>query len=89
VISKPKLEQGDDIMDFLTSKDHPTRAETRMFADPHMRTLRMGDVVQIERRGFFRVDSPHVSADQPMTLFLVPDGKKKAMSTLTSKIGHQ
>eukprot|EP00501_MAST-03F_sp_TOSAG23-6_P001313 GSMAST32.ASY1.ANO1.1361.1 assembled CDS len=89
IVTKKKMEQGDDIMDFLTSKIHPTKVGSKMFADSHMRRLKAGDVMQIERRGYFRVDRPYISQDKPMICFLVPDGKKKAMSTLSTKLQHQ
>ena len=45
------------------------------------------EILQIERVGFFRVDQVH-SNSKNMQLFMVPDGKQKAMSTLTSKLDH-
>jgi glutamyl-tRNA synthetase len=64
---------------------------TQMVAvgDPNMRTLNVGDIIQIERRGFFRVDKPYESPDRPLTLFMIPDGKQKAMSTLTTSLAHR
>ena len=42
-----------------------------------MQNLKKGDVIQLERRGYFYVDSPHVSVNSPLTLHFVPDGKSK------------
>ena len=47
-------------------------------------------VIQLERKGFYRVDQAYGgSADKPAVLFLIPDGRTKAMSTLTSALAHR
>lgn len=51
--------------------------------------LKAGEVIQLVRRGFFRVDSEHKAPGQPLHLFLIPDGKTKSMSTLSSALPHQ
>ena len=63
--------------------------DSAAWAEPATRLLPKNAVVQIERRGYFRVDSPYVSPSSPMVLFMIPDGKKKAMSTLSSKLTHR
>eukprot|EP00941_MAST-03F_sp_MAST-3F-sp1_P004623 g4623.t1 len=87
LISK-NLEKDDNILDFLVSKDHPTKMKSVMLGDAHLKQLKEGAIVQIERRGYYRVDQPY-SPSKPMKLFLVPDGKKKAMSTLSTKLQHR
>lgn len=86
LISKPKLEEGDDFHDHLTPV---TRAESHARGDHELRNAQQGDVVQLERRGFYRVDQPYHSAEKPLVLFMVPDGKAKAMSTLSTKLAHR
>lgn len=39
-------------------------------------------MIQLERRGYFRVNREHSKGG--LELYMVPDGKSKAMSTLTS-----
>jgi glutamyl-tRNA synthetase len=87
LISKDKLEETDELLDNLTAV---TRAESAAFVDPCMRGLRAGDVVQLERRGFFRCDAPFgaTGGDSPLVLFMIPDGKTSAMSTLTTSLKH-
>jgi glutamyl-tRNA synthetase len=91
LISKDKLEENDELTDNLTAV---TRAESAALVDPCMRGLRAGDVVQLERRGFFRCDAPFgatkdaAGVDSPLVLFMIPDGKTSAMSTLTTSLKH-
>ena len=51
LITKEKLEEGDELQDYLTPK---TRAESACVVDPCMRHMRVGEIVQLERRGFVR-----------------------------------
>ena len=51
-----------------------------------MRTLQNGDVIQLERRGYFIVDVPLIKAGKPLVLFAVPDGRTKAVSAVTSAV---
>ena len=52
------------------------------------RNLNEGDIVQFERRGYFILDKKHINKDGSLKLefFLIPDGKTKAMSGLSSNI---
>ena len=86
LVTKAKMEEGDDFKDFLTPQ---TRADTPALGDPAMRNLQKGDVVQLERRGYYRVDRPYLSAAKPLVLFTIPDGKQGAMSTLSTKLTHR
>ena len=66
-----------------------TEAVTIAAGDPNMRNLQKGAVCQIERRGFYRVDEVYGgSAEKPMRLFMIPDGKKGNVSKLTNKFAH-
>jgi glutamyl-tRNA synthetase len=56
--------------------------------DPNLRNLKKGEVIQLERRGFYICDRPYLSSDKPVNLFLIPDGKAKAMSTLSGALRH-
>ncbi|RLN87464.1 hypothetical protein BBJ28_00019378 [Nothophytophthora sp. Chile5] len=86
LLNKPKLEEGDDFHDFLTPV---TRAEMHAVGDHELRNAKVGQVVQLERRGYFRVDEPYLSAEKPLVMFMVPDGKAKAMSTLSTNLAHR
>ena len=43
-----------------------------------MRTLQKGDVLQLERKGYFIVDVPFQDIRTPITLFSIPDGRTKS-----------
>lgn len=53
LITKKKLEDGDDV-DKLTN--HNSKLKTEAIGEGSMRNLKVGDIIQIERRGFFYVD---------------------------------
>lgn len=86
LISKRKLEDGEDFKDFLTEVTH---AETLCMGEPAMRGLQEHAVIQIERRGYFRVDRPLSGSNSELVLFAIPDGKANAMSVLSKKLAHR
>ena len=57
------------------------RWETAALGDANMRTLQKGDVLQLERKGYFIVDAPLTSPGQPIVLLNTPDGHTKHAST--------
>ena len=56
------------------------RWETAALGDPNMRTLQKGDIIQLERKGYFIVDVPLVRPGQPIILLSIPDGRQKSTS---------
>mmetsp|Transcript_34079 Transcript_34079/g.71713 ORF Transcript_34079/g.71713 Transcript_34079/m.71713 type:complete len:893 (+) Transcript_34079:32-2710(+) len=86
LISKEKLEEDDKFEDFINPD---TWAETEVIGDAGLKTLQEHDIIQLERRGFYRVDKPYVNDSKKLMLFMVPDGKKKAMSGLDGKLAHR
>ena len=85
LITKDKLDEGDDFKDFINPN---TLAETKVIGDAGLKNLKEHDIIQLERRGYFRVDKPYLSADRPLVLFMVPDGKTKSMGGLAGKLKH-
>lgn len=75
LITKPKLEEGDD---FEACVNPVTKWEVAALGEPAMRTLAAGTIVQLERKGFYRVDVPALDDARPMVLFAVPDGRPQA-----------
>ncbi|CAD0203763.1 unnamed protein product [Chrysodeixis includens] len=82
IISKPLLSKDDDFKKYI---GHETRWEVPMLGEPELASVKVGDIIQLQRRGFFRVDvapspaSPHSGRRAPLVLFHVPDGHTKQM----------
>ncbi|XP_044264891.1 bifunctional glutamate/proline--tRNA ligase [Tribolium madens] len=80
LISKPLLGKDEDFKQFI---GHETRKEFQMIGDPELKKLKKGDIIQLQRRGFFRVDVAYEPMDlatckeQPIILFYIPDGHTK------------
>ena len=79
LIKTPNL---DEHADFLAALNPVTRRETPLLAEPAMRTLKAGDIVQLERRGYARCDRAYVARDRPGVLVLIPDGKVRGLANL-------
>ena len=56
IITKPVLEKTDDFKEFV---DKNTETSIEMLGDPELKSLRKGDIIQIQRRGFFIVDQAY------------------------------
>ncbi|XP_024936533.1 bifunctional glutamate/proline--tRNA ligase isoform X2 [Cephus cinctus] len=87
IISKPVLGKDDDFKDFI-AKD--TRKEVKILGESELKRVTKGEIIQLQRKGFFRCDvpfapaSPHSSREQPLILFNIPDGHTST-STATTK----
>lgn len=75
LITKKKLEEGEDFIDVLNPC---TEKETAALGDANMRNLKRGDVLQLERKGYFRCDVPYLRPSKPIVLFAIPDGRQQA-----------
>ena len=86
LISKEKIGEDDDFKDYVNPH---TKAESCVLGDAGLRNLQQHEVIQLERRGYFRVDRPHLNdSTKPLVLFMIPDGKTKSMGGLTGKLAH-
>ncbi|XP_022969395.1 glutamate--tRNA ligase, cytoplasmic [Cucurbita maxima] len=75
LITKKKLDEGEDFLDALNPC---TKKETVALGDSNMRNLKRGDILQLERKGYFRCDVPYVRPSKPIVLFAIPDGRQQA-----------
>ncbi|KAJ1283293.1 hypothetical protein BS78_03G117300 [Paspalum vaginatum] len=75
LITKKKLEENDDFVSYLNPC---TRQETSALGDPNMRNLKQGEIIQIERKGYYRCDVPFIRRSKPIVLFAIPDGRQQA-----------
>jgi glutamyl-tRNA synthetase len=76
LITKKKLEEGEDFLDVLNEN---TKKETAALGDSNMRNLKRGKILQLERKGYFRVDVPFVRPSKPIVLFAIPDGRQQTV----------
>uniref|UniRef100_A0A453EQA7 glutamate--tRNA ligase n=1 Tax=Aegilops tauschii subsp. strangulata TaxID=200361 RepID=A0A453EQA7_AEGTS len=77
LINKKKLEEDEDFLDNLNPC---TRREALALGDPNMRNVKKGEVIQLERKGYYRCDVPFIRSSKPIMLFAIPDGRQKSTS---------
>ncbi|XP_048106277.1 bifunctional glutamate/proline--tRNA ligase [Alosa alosa] len=88
LISKPVLGKEDDFKDYINKS---SKTEEKMLGDPCLKELKKGDIIQLQRRGFYICDqpyepiSPHSCKESPCVLLYIPDGHTKEMPTAGSK----
>lgn len=73
LITKDKLEENDNVDDFLTPV---TETITEAYADCNVAELKKDDIMQFDRKGYYRVDRPFMHG-LPAQLFQIPTGKAK------------
>jgi hypothetical protein len=72
-----QVEEEDDFHELVNPK---TKFETAAVGDVNMTSLKEGDIIQLERKGYYIVDQPHSGSDKPLVLFNIPDGRTKNMA---------
>ncbi|XP_067311528.1 bifunctional glutamate/proline--tRNA ligase isoform X2 [Pseudorasbora parva] len=88
LITKPVLGKDDDFKDYINQN---SKIEEKMIGDPCLKDLKKGDIIQLQRRGFYICDqpyepiSPHSCKESPCVLLYIPDGHTKEMPTAGSK----
>jgi len=73
LITKDKLEEDDNWEDFLTPE---SAHKTDILCDCNVIDLKEHDIIQLERKGYFRVDCPAKNGN-PAVLFGIPTGRTK------------
>jgi len=86
LISKEKLEEGDVFKDFVNPN---TLASSTVIGDVGLKGLQKGEIIQLERRGYYKVDRPYLDEKRGLVLYMIPDGKAKAMSGIAGKLVHR
>ena len=86
LIIKEKLEEDDNFKDFINPN---TLATSEVIGDAGLKTLQKHEVIQLERRGYYRVDRPYMNKEKGLILFMIPDGKTKSMGGLQGKLAHR
>lgn len=83
VVTKPKLEDDDELKDIINPS---SKFETKAVGDPLLKTLQKGDKIQLERRGYYIIDSIAFPPGEPVVLVKIPDGKASNMSIISTKV---
>ncbi|KYO43573.1 bifunctional glutamate/proline--tRNA ligase isoform X2 [Alligator mississippiensis] len=88
LITKPVLGKDEDFKQYV---NRHSKQEELMLGDPCLKELEKGDIIQLQRRGFFICDqpyepiSPYSCKEAPCILIYIPDGHTKEMPTSGSK----
>lgn len=82
LITKASLKEEDEVENFVNPN---SKVMSEGFAEKDMRNVKVGDFIQIERRGYFFVDKAFTTHGE-VVLHFIPDGKTKNMSKIASKI---
>ena len=73
LVTKDKLEEEDNWEDFLNPE---SCTKTEAVVDCNAVDLKEDDIIQLERKGYFRVDKAAVDG-KGLVLFAIPTGKTK------------
>ncbi len=77
IITKPVLDKDDDFKQYIGEN---TKTEIEVLGDPELVSLKKGDIIQVQRKGFFIVDvaykapSPNTCKPTSIKLISIPDG---------------
>ncbi|XP_072237126.1 bifunctional glutamate/proline--tRNA ligase isoform X2 [Leuresthes tenuis] len=88
LISKAVITKDDDFKEYINKN---SKLEEKMLGDPCLKNLKKGDIIQLQRRGFYICDesyepvSPNSCKESPCVLIYIPDGHTKEMPTAGSK----
>lgn len=82
LITKDSLKENDDVANFVNPN---SRVKSEGYAEKDIIQAKVGDFIQIERRGYFYVDKDYRNHGE-IVLHFIPDGKTKNMSKIASKI---
>ncbi|KAL5582767.1 hypothetical protein UlMin_015209 [Ulmus minor] len=75
LITKKKLDEDED---FTGAVNPCTKTEIAAIGDSNLRNLKRGEVLQLERKGYFRCDVPYIRPSKPIVLFAIPDGRQQS-----------
>jgi glutamyl-tRNA synthetase len=75
LITKDKLEKEDDYEQYLTPQ---SEFRTAAWADCNVAELKQDDIIQFERKGYYRVDKPFQQGKSAV-MFNIPSGRAKGL----------
>ncbi|CAK9216185.1 unnamed protein product [Sphagnum troendelagicum] len=74
LITKKKLEEDDDFVSVLNPN---TRSETLALGDSNLRNVKRGEILQLERKGYYICETPLIRSTRPIVLISIPDGRQR------------
>ncbi|RCH84867.1 hypothetical protein CU098_004313 [Rhizopus stolonifer] len=77
LITKKKVEEGDEVKDLVTPV---SEFKFDAIADGNTKSLKKGDIIQFERKGYFILDAP-ATATETAKFIRIPDGKAANMAS--------
>ncbi|KAI0977807.1 hypothetical protein GJ496_007971 [Pomphorhynchus laevis] len=92
LISKAKVEPNDDISQLC---QHKSKYEFLLIGEPTLKEIRKGQVIQIQRRGFFICDQPfeplcyNTFVKSPLVLISIPEGSQKKSPTSLKSMSNR
>ena len=72
LLTQDKVEEGDELEEILTPK---TEFVYSASGEAALRGVAKGQIIQVERRGYYICDRPYLRPADPIRLIYVPDGK--------------
>ena len=72
LLTQDKVEEGDELEEILTPK---TEFVYSASGEAALRGVAKGQIIQVERRGYYICDTPFMRAADPVRLLFIPDGK--------------
>lgn len=76
LITKKKLEEEDDVKDFVPPV---TEFREEALADANVKTLKAGDIIQFERKGYYVFDGS--TGDGKLEFIKIPDGRAAGLAS--------
>lgn len=80
LITKKKLEEDDDVKDFVPPV---TEFREEALADANVKTLKAGDIIQFERKGYYIFDGR--TEDGKLEFIRIPDGRAAGLASKAGK----
>ena len=73
-LNDAQLEENDD---FISVLNPVTWVESSAVGDSNMRNIKQGEIIQLERNGYYVCDVPLLRSSKPIVLIAIPDGRQQ------------
>lgn len=73
-LTDAQLEENDD---FTSVLNPVTWVESSAVGDSNMRNIKHGEIIQLERKGYYICDVPLLRSSKPIVLIAIPDGRQQ------------